>query len=175
MSMEPICFGIGLRLTLDKSYSNSYEHSIYISLDGRNSPLFSSLKETDKKNEWTKNMDWNFASLLLVIDYRLAYNKPNTYLVSFRSKTRFHSVASIAYFYVVVSNGNKYQVVRIILRPIQRSLCQLLSLLQFHINQTFSVKMSVSHFRVFLVHQINPSTHTTRSSSWYFQPHPQDA
>lgn len=40
---------------------------------------------------------------------------------------------------------------------------------------TFSVQTSVSHFRVFLVHQINPSTHTTRSSSWYFQPHPQDA
>ena len=101
--------------------------------------------------------------------------KQQPYLVFFRSKTRFHSVASIACFYVVVSNGNKYQVVRIILRPFQRSSCQLLSLLQFHLNQTFGDQMFVSHFRVFLVHQINPSTHTTRSSSWYFQPHPQDA
>jgi len=123
---------------------------------------------------FSERCGWSTPTVAILLGL-LAYNKPNTYLVSFRSKTRFHSVASIAYFYVVASNGNKYQVVRIILRPFQRSLCQILSLLQFHLNQTFSVKMSASHFRVFLVHQINPSTHTTRSSSWYFQPHPQDA
>ena len=36
---DPISFRIGLRITLDKSYSNSYEHELYIGQDGRNSPL----------------------------------------------------------------------------------------------------------------------------------------
>uniref|UniRef100_K4A3R7 Uncharacterized protein n=1 Tax=Setaria italica TaxID=4555 RepID=K4A3R7_SETIT len=38
--------------------------------------------------------------------------------------------------------------------------------------------MSRSQSLVFLVHQINYilfKAHTTRSSSWYSQPHPQDA
>ncbi|OEL28789.1 hypothetical protein BAE44_0010195 [Dichanthelium oligosanthes] len=38
--------------------------------------------------------------------------------------------------------------------------------------------MSGSQPRVFLVHQKNYillKAHTTRSSSWYFQPHPQNA
>jgi hypothetical protein len=43
MSTYTIRFGIRLHIMLDKSYSNSYEHGIvYISLDGRNSPLFGS-------------------------------------------------------------------------------------------------------------------------------------
>jgi hypothetical protein len=36
---DTIRFRIGLRITLDKSYYNSYEHELYISPGGRNSPL----------------------------------------------------------------------------------------------------------------------------------------
>jgi hypothetical protein len=39
--MENKCFGIGLCIAVDKTYSNLYEHvlSLYISSNGRNFPL----------------------------------------------------------------------------------------------------------------------------------------
>ena len=47
---DPIRFGTGLRLVLDKSYYNSYKHMLYIG----NSPLFGSQREKDKRNGRTK-------------------------------------------------------------------------------------------------------------------------
>jgi hypothetical protein len=67
---DPICFGIGLRSALDKSYYNSYEHGLYISLDGENSPLSNSQRETDQKIDGQKN---ELKFCLFIIRYRYRY------------------------------------------------------------------------------------------------------
>lgn len=90
------------------------------------------------------------------------------HIVFFRSKTRFHSVASIACFCVVVSNGNRYQAVRIILRSFQRSLWTVKKKDPYASSWVcysfISTRLSASRCLyltpgLFLVHQINPSTY----------------
>jgi hypothetical protein len=68
---DPICFGIGLHSALDKSYYNSYEHGLYISPDGENSPLSSSQRETDQK-KWMDKKKW-LKFCLFIIRYRYRY------------------------------------------------------------------------------------------------------
>jgi hypothetical protein len=61
----PICFGIGLHITLDKSYSNLYEHEIiYISLDGRTLD-YRWLGGGGRKNGWTKKNSWKFCLFII--------------------------------------------------------------------------------------------------------------
>jgi hypothetical protein len=71
LTEEIKCFGIGLRITLHKTYSNSYGHvsSLYISLNGRNSllvycPLVRG-RRTKTNGRTKKTGVRNFVSLLL--------------------------------------------------------------------------------------------------------------
>ena len=60
---DPMRFGIGLRITLDKSNSNSYEHGLYIEIRMEET-LHCSVAREKQTKKWTQII----ASLLLGID-----------------------------------------------------------------------------------------------------------